>query len=187
MAFGSNKFGINTMRHPGYNDLGTISAGLGIISGASNLFGDNQQQSPQQAQQMADPFASQRQQYQAPLQQMMFGGNYNPFLQALGSFLNPQKSPYQIGLENFMTGQGLIRPNQQSQYPSQTNPTFDLSKVFSPHGAAPIQQQNPQVSPSTPTNFSQFANLNWNAMSPSQKSQTLQQMQEIGMANRGAA
>lgn len=188
MAFGSSKFGISTMKHPGYNSLGAISAGLGIVSGVSNLFGDNQQQSPQQAQQMADPFASQRQQYQSPLQQMMFGGNYNPFLQALGSFINPQKTPYQIGLENFMTRQGLMQPQQQSQYPSQVNPTFDVSKVFAPQASPQTQQQqqqNTQVPSSIPGDLSLLANLDWNAMSSQQKAQAMRQVRE-SPANRGS-
>ena len=64
--FGSNKYGITTMRHPGYNDLGSIfSAVAGPILGS--VLGGGDKGGGGGSVQLADPFAGQRGRYQPKL------------------------------------------------------------------------------------------------------------------------
>lgn len=161
--------------------LETIAAGTGIASGVNSLFGGGKS-SPQGQAQMADPYGSQRQQWQAPLAALMNSQMYNPFLQRMGQYINQQPNIYMNGLENLMNRYGSISPSYQSWAPQQQQlAPFDMGQVFSPGnknfqqapqqnlqqnttGMSPEQEARYQdllrfgVSPSVAKGLSSFAN-----------------------------
>lgn len=70
LMFGS--LNVGCLKHPGFNDLGTVASVVSIATSASSLMGgDSTGQSNQQAQQTADPFAPYRPQYATQLNSLM--------------------------------------------------------------------------------------------------------------------
>lgn len=128
---------------------GWVSAGLGVLNATGVIGGGNNQSSASQA---ADPFASQRPQYQQQLQQLM-NGNFTPsdpsyqFRMNQG-MTNTQRTAAAGGMLN--SGNTLAALNDYAQNTASTEYANQFSRlsqlsganVGSPAAAAQIQQSN---------------------------------------------
>lgn len=101
-----------------YQQLGSLAQNLyGLYTGSQSG------KAASQVLGLADPFTSQRAQYQAALQELVFNRPNNPFMAKLANnMVNSPVNPYMSGLYSFMQNKGMLQGAQGNAQPDpQTN------------------------------------------------------------------